>query len=430
MVAERADEELLPGRAAEPDRFEFRGEIACGGMGSIYDVVDRTLRRRLAMKVLHPLMAGSAAELNTFVREARRTAKLEHPSIVPVHDLFADQASESASFVMKFVEGETLSAWIQREGTAGGIRGRTLERALQIITKVCDAVEFAHSRDVLHLDLKPDNVMIGEHGEVYLMDWGISVDCERNAEGRLVPRLERPGARGTLSHMAPEQLDMRLSRVDERADIYGLGGLLYEVLTGRAPFVPTGAPEDLLRLREHRVPAPEDVAPSHALPPGLVAIAMRCLAFERDERYPSVGALKVDLESFLRGGGWFQTKAFAASEDLVREGEKGDAAYILVEGECDIIKGHGEHARVVGRIGAGEITGETALLATGTRTATVRAVTFVRVLVVTRETLERELEGRGWLETLVRALARRFAEADNERTNLREQLRQRGSIPG
>lgn len=421
--------ELRTGRAAEADRFEYRGEIGCGGMGTIYDVVDRTLNRRLAMKVLHPLLAGSEAELRTFVREARRTAKLEHPCIVPVHDVFSDLANESASFLMKFVEGETLSAWIKRETTAAGIGGRTLERALQILLKVCDAVAFAHSHDVLHLDLKPDNVMIGAHGEVYLMDWGIAVDCERNGEGRLRPRLEKPGARGTLSHMAPEQLDMTLSRVDERSDIYGLGGLVYELLTGRAPFEPTGAPDDLLRLREHRVVPPQELVADRALPPGLCALAMRALAFDPKDRFPSVEAFQSELESFLRGGGWFATRVFAAGEAIVREGEQGDAAYILVAGEADIIKGKGDNATVVRRIGAGDITGETALLATGIRMATVVAVTQVTALVVTRETLERELEGRGWLETLVRALARRFVEADQERTSLREQLKQRQSVP-
>ncbi len=421
--------EMPTGRAAEPERFDYRGEIGCGGMGTIYDVVDRTLNRRLAMKVLHPLLAGNEAALRTFVREARRTAKLEHPCIVPVHDVFTDLAHESASFLMKFVEGETLTAWLARETTAAGIGGRSLERALQILLKVCDAVAFAHSHDVLHLDLKPDNIMIGAHGEVYLMDWGIAVDCERNGEGRLRPKLEKPGARGTLSHMAPEQLDMTLSRVDERADIYGLGGLVYEILTGQAPFEPTGAPDDLLRLREYRVPPPQEVAPARALPPGLCALAVRAMAFDPRDRFASVEAFRSELEGFLRGGGWFATRVFAAGDAIVREGEQGDAAYILVAGECDIVKGHGDSATVMRRIGPGEITGETALLATGIRMASVVAVTEVRALVVTRETLERELEGRGWLETLVRALAGRFVEADEERTVLREQLKQRGSLP-
>jgi serine/threonine-protein kinase len=421
------DGELYTAKPAEPDRFDYRSEIGCGGMGSIYDVFDRALKRRVAMKVLHPLLAGSERELTSFVREARRTAKLEHPCIVPVHDVYSDLASESASFMMKFVEGENLTKWLERERVSSGVRGRTLERALQIILKVCDALAFAHKHDVLHLDLKPDNIMIGEHGEVYLMDWGIAVDCERTPEGRLKPRVDRPGIRGTLSHMAPEQLDPRLSQVDERTDVYGLGGLLYVVLTGKPPFEPTGAPEDLLRLREHRVPSPQHVVLTHVLPPGLCDIATRALSFAPDDRYPSVTAFQDALEGFLRGGGWFATRAFPSGQVLMREGELGDAAYIIVEGSCDIIKGHGVDARVVRTIGVGEIVGETALITTGTRTATVRAASDVTALLVTRETLERELEGRGWLETLVTALARRFAEADQERTSLREQLRRRDS---
>jgi serine/threonine-protein kinase len=399
-------------------------------MGTIYDVFDEKLNRRVAIKALHPLLAGSENELSTFVREARRTAKLEHPCIVPVHDLFTDIEHESASFVMKFVEGETLSSWIQREGgTMGSIGGRTLERALQILIRICDAMAFAHTHEVLHLDLKPDNVMIGAHGEVYLMDWGIAVDCERTASGRLKPKIDRPSVRGTLSHMAPEQLDWMMSRVDERTDIYGLGGLLYEILTGRSPFEPTGSPEDLLTLREHRVKPPQEVVAGAVLPPGLCVIATKALAFDAEDRYPDVTAFRTALEDFLRGGGWFATRSFAKGEAIVREGEQGDAAYILVEGECDILKAQGDEQRFIRRLQSGEIFGETALLATGIRTATVRAASAVTVLVVTRETLERELEGRGWLETLVRALARRYAEADQERTTLREQLRRRESAP-
>jgi serine/threonine-protein kinase len=288
-------------------------------MGTIYDVFDDTLSRRVAVKALHPLMAGSETELKTFVGEARRMAKLEHPCIVPVHDLFSDIANESASFVMKYVEGETLSAWIKREGTTGGIRGRTLERALQILIRVCDAVAFAHSHDVLHLDLKPDNVMIGAHGEVYLMDWGIALDCERTPEGKLRPKIDRPSVRGTLSHMAPEQLDWTLSKVDQRTDIYGLGGLLYEVLTGRSPFQPTGSPEDLLVLREYHVPPPQDVVQGRALPPGLCEIAKKALSFSASDRYTTVEAFQAALENFMRGGGWFaRTRASCAVSTPVR----------------------------------------------------------------------------------------------------------------
>jgi serine/threonine-protein kinase len=204
---------------------------------------------------------------------------------------------------------------------------------------------------------------------------------------------------------------------------------VYVVLTGKAPFEPTGAPEDLLRLREHRVPPPEQVVTTHTLPPGLCDIATRALAFDPEERYGSVGAFQSALEGFLRGGGWFATQIFPRGEVIMREGDTGDSAYIIVEGSCDIIKGQGRDARTVRTIGAGEIVGETALITTGTRTATVQAATEVTALVVTRETLERELEGRGWLETLVRALARRFVEADQERTNLREQLMRRDSQP-
>ncbi len=407
------------GPALRADRFEMRRTVASGGMGSILDVYDRRMQRQVAMKVLHQDLVDRQGELETFLREAQITGQLDHPNIVPVHDMGRDV--QLPWFAMKLVQGQSLAEKFQSLGS-GTLPEHEIESFLKVMIKVCDAVAFAHSRGVLHLDLKPHNIMVGSHGQVYVMDWGIAVRCHRGSDGRLHPMAPKKGLRGTLAYMAPEQARRGLGGVDERADVYGLGAILYEFLTGRPPFEPKGVLEDVVRVGDNAVVNPLEVPTSRQPPPGLASIAARALVHDPDERLESVEALQTELEALLRGGGWFREEHFAAGQVIVEEGAPGDAAYILTAGRCDVFKsadGERVHLR---RIGPGEVFGETAILTSGKRSASVVAVDAVSVLVVTRDALERELDARGWLGPVVRALAGRFIEADDERVRLRSEL--------
>ncbi|MBK8254811.1 MAG: protein kinase [Polyangiaceae bacterium] len=404
-----------------PERFELRREVGQGGMGTVVEAFDHALRRRVALKRLHPELASRVDEIALFVAEAQVTGRLDHPNIVPVHDLYVDP-ERGAFFVMKLVEGETLASLIRATPPADP-DGRTLQRLLSIIVKVCDAIDFAHSRNVLHLDLKPSNIMVGSHGQVYVMDWGIAVECKRNSSGFLTPVAARRGVRGTMAYMPPEQLSTNLAVIDERADVYAIGAMLYEILAMRPPFVPVGDHRDLDRLRNYNVPVPPPIVEGRLLPPGLLAIAMRAVSRDPDARYASVRALQDDLEEFLRGGGWFNAKAYKPGETIITEGEEGDSAYILISGQCDAFQGVGEMRALLRTMGPGEVFGETALLTEGRRTASVVARTDVHLLIVTRASLDRELSTRGWLGKLVHVLAHRFRDVDAERQALRDSSR-------
>jgi hypothetical protein len=413
-------------RAAEGQPIQVRAPslmyqrvIAVGGMGSVVHVYDARLQRHLALKVLHANLAARPAELDSFMREACVTAQLDHPNIVPVHDLYVEEEAPWAGFSMKLVQGESLEQRL-RSLRDTRLDEEQLALLLDVLIKVCDAVSFAHSKQLLHLDLKPSNIMIGSHGQVYVMDWGIAAKCVRDAEGRLEPAEPPRSTRGTLAYMPPEQLDRALRGVDERADVYALGATLYEILTGMPPFLASGGRADLERKARHVVLAPEQGA--REPPPGLMRVALRALSHAPIDRYPNVDAFKLELERLRRGGGWFAEREFAPGEVITREGEPGHEAYIISEGSCQVFKNVGESARLLRVLGPGELFGEMAILTEGKRSATVVASTRVKVRVVTQETLLRELGQHAWVGKLVKALADRFLEADNERAALRAKL--------
>lgn len=417
--------------AARRERFETLGMIGEGGMGSVLRVMDGVLQRELAMKVIRPEAEADPELALRFVAEAQVTAQLDHPGIVPVHDVGAEESGSGLFFTMKRVSGTTLAdALTQLKG--GRPKQEVLKRLVGYLIKVCHALEFAHARGVLHCDIKPANIMVGDFDQVYLMDWGVAVvrhveDSRRNSDAATDPssssisartssRLGSVGVVGTPAYMAPEQSRGQLAALDERTDVYGLGGVLYELLSGRAPNQRRSSV--LPGIDEKPVGPPQAGEIWEQLPPGLVQVAMDALSADRERRQPSVRVFRRQLESFLEGGGWFRSQHYVGGEVIVRQGEQADTAYIIEAGYCEVFVDQGGVQNRVGRLGPGDVFGETAALSTGVRTASVVALGDVMLRVVTRESLDNELSRNPWLGAFVRALALRHRELEqrlNER---------------
>lgn len=422
----------LPATGAGADRFHEIGEIARGGMGSVRRVYDSVLRREVAMKVGDPGSPAYAQTALRFIEEAQVTGQLDHPNIVPVHDLGTEHAG--IFFTMKLVEGETLTELMERLH-AEEYDHIAIENVLQIFLKICDAIAFAHSRGVVHRDLKPDNVMVGSFGQVYVMDWGVALLVERRqaappgkAAGPRVSlsddlsldfREENGSIVGTFEYMSPEQAWGRIEDIDERTDVFGLGALLYHLLTGQGPNAAPSAFEVLQRAQRGRPDTPERRGIWRHLPPGLCEITMRALAKRREDRYQSALELKADVEDFLRGGGWFQTETFEPGTVIVEQGDPAESAYIITHGTCEVSQTAGGVRKVLRSLGVGDVFGETAVLTGEPRSATVRAVDRVTVKVVTRDALEQELGRQSWGGAFAKALARRFRDVDEQLSKLR-----------
>lgn len=273
-------------RARPPADLELRGLLGAGGMGAVYAARQRALDRDVALK--RPIDADASPEARAaLLGEARTMGALEHPNIVPVHALGTDHAGQPV-LVMKRIEGVSWRALLddprhpmwERLGTA---RDRGLLFHVEVLMQVCNALHFAHSRGVVHRDVKPDNVMIGAFGEIYLLDWGIA---------RRLGAPASPSIVGTPSCMAPEML-LDPASADERTDVYLVGATLYELLAGRALHPGASLAEVFHAVLEGAPPSLPDA------PPDLAALCLSTTSADRARRPPSCEAVRDTLAAHL-----------------------------------------------------------------------------------------------------------------------------------
>jgi serine/threonine protein kinase len=262
------------------DRYRLDTLIGVGGFGRVYKGFDTWLDRPVAVKVPKVDRPVGIEEVDQCRLEAKKVARLRHPNIVPVHDVGKDGGR---CFI--------VSEWIEGENLADRIKDERLpqRQAVRVVAEVADALGHAHAHGYVHRDIKPANILLDGSGHAYLTDFGIAVVEEE--------LLKDVGAAGTLPYMAPEQLDDRLGRADHRADIYALGVVLFELLTGRRPFH-AASPLDLReQILAGDVPPPRSIEPG--VPEALERSCVRCLARSPDDRYQEADSLAGDLRTFL-----------------------------------------------------------------------------------------------------------------------------------
>lgn len=407
--------EVLP---SARQRHVQTGRLGEGGMATVELLVDQALQRRTAMKVLLPAMESEDQAVKAFIREAQVTGQLDHPNIAPVHDLGTTHEGR-LYFTMKLLSGHTLADLV-RELPDEPLSRERLFDLLEIVLKVCDALAFAHQRRVIHRDVKPDNVMIGDFGQVYLVDWGLAKLLDEPpaaAEGETEDAVSSSfrqiwGNRiiGTPAYMSPEQA--RGESLDQRADVFSVGALLYFLLARKPPYAGSSADEVIAHSRRGDYP-PLAEAMDTPPPAGLERIIDRALAADPEARHQSVLELRQDLVAFMRGGSLPRVR-FAAGEAIIRQGDPGSEAYIIVEGRCEVFRQTSAGQREALRtIGPGECFGETAIMASAPRTASVVALEETTVEKVTRDQLLEELDAlKPWVSIFLRSLAERFEERE------------------
>jgi serine/threonine protein kinase/lipopolysaccharide biosynthesis regulator YciM len=300
-------------------RFRVLRPHARGGLGEVFLARDTELNRDVALKEIQDRYADDPRYRTRFEYEAEVTGGLEHPGIVPVYGL-GHTADGRPFYAMRFIRGDSLKDAIRRFHQAESHPGRDpgqsaleLRELLGRFVDVCDAVAYAHSRGVLHRDLKPGNIMLGRYGETLVVDWGLAKALEGPEEGpsatpEAEPRL-RPSsgsaveptqagsAVGTPGYMSPEQVDRRFGPLGVRSDVYCLGATLYHLLTGHAPCEAEQVGAIYQKILAGEVPRPRSLNPR--LAPALEAICLKALALHPSERYATAEALKADVERWL-----------------------------------------------------------------------------------------------------------------------------------
>jgi eukaryotic-like serine/threonine-protein kinase len=394
-----------------PEHLRIYPELGRGGMGRIHPATDRNLLRHVALKRLARELVTEPFYRDGFVAEAQITGQLEHPNIVPVHELSLD-ASGVPYFTMKLVQGTGFHHWLLDPNRPPGSTER-LEEGLEIFLKVCDAIAYAHHRGVIHRDIKPDNIIVAGFGQVYVMDWGLArLSRTRPASGKNA-QMEAPGPVGTPAYMSPEQARGNPAEMTERSDVFGLGAILYEIVTGRTPYGPEVDGDRIIELaRAGRVIPIEQANPRLGISKRIRSIITRAIAPRPEDRYESVVDLQSDVHAFLLGGLHLPRQAFADGQLILREGDAGESAYIIVSGKCRAYRKLEDREETLAEMGPGDVFGEMALLLDEPRAASVIAMEPCTLLVLDRATLSEGLGVEGWTGALVRALAQRFRDLE------------------
>jgi serine/threonine-protein kinase len=414
-------------KRADGNKYKIQGVLVSGGMGAILKAIDQDLQRPTAMKVVLPSFKNDQHALDEFIKEAKITGMLEHPNIMPVHELgLTDETG--LFFTMKLVQGESLHHIIMeiKKGVPQYVEKFNMFHLLYIFRRICDAIAFAHSKDIIHQDIKPHNVIVGQYGEVLVMDWGLAkfignAERETDTIRREILRSisvytsgKKHIIQGSPAYMSPEQVKGDNSLLDRQTDIFLLGTTLYHIFTLESPYKGENI-QEVLKKAEHRDLTPPQVRnPERQIPEEICRIIMKAAALKKTDRYRNIQELIADVDDVIAGK-WSRQdkKIFARGQYLMEEGENAEEAYLITKGKVRVFKEIGGNKVILSTLHEGDIVGEMALITDAKRSASVQALEDTEVAVLNKEVLAHNLKKLPpYIEKMVSTITRRLQAAN------------------
>lgn len=400
-------------------RYLFLDWIGRGGLARIGSYFDTYLHRIVAIKELKKKHYHNPYILQSFITESKLISYLDHPGIVPLFDVLVKKKNKLC-YTMKLVDGVPLTHLLSHAAHGCGMSELTMNQYLAIFKKICETLLYAHDKGVIHLDLKPDNIMVGPYGEVMIMDWGNARLYNKEPYYEFHKRFMNDPTLasidqesdlyilGTPQYMSPEQTKNSRETLKPMSDIFSAGIILYEMMTGIHPF---SEPEDTSEILTHiraNIPKPIHELNSE-IPVRLSRIGEKMLEKDPEDRYQSFAEVLDDINEFYNSGQAFPIRTFNTGEIIVREGEIGEFAFTIVSGRVEVFKEVESRQKVLATLGEGDIVGEISIIARQPRTATVRALEPTIIRIMQRQSVDKELEKLSpWVGAMITALSERF----------------------
>lgn len=412
---------------ANKRRYHFLAPVGEGGISNVSSFFDTRLNRVVALKELRESEQYKEELQQFFINEAKLIGYLDHPGVIPVFDAFL-RGDGGACYTMKLYEGELLTELVEK-GKKTDQRHMPLTQSFEIFLKLCETMAYVHDKGVLHLDIKPDNIMIGTYGEVMVLDWGSAYlydstrfyeYLEQHTEKTGLAHFAKEGKGiilGTPQYMSPEQTNSSRDTLTCASDIFSAGTVFYEMLTGRHPF-PSHHSEELMdQIRALNPPPPHEV--NSDLPRRLSQLCMRMLQKNPVNRHGSFHDVLRELAECRIAGETLPVKHYDAGRVIFNEGDAGDYSFMILSGQVEISKWIDGAKRVLARLGPGEVVGELAIISRQPRTATATALEPTRIRVMSKEDVEQELDKLSpWVGKMITGLSGRFIEINDRLAKL------------
>jgi serine/threonine protein kinase len=402
------------------ERYSYMQELGEGTMGKVRGVFDTFLQRVVAHKVLSRTHLENPDILQTFVNEIKLMGRLSHPGILPIYDAMLGEYGEPA-YIMRLAEGQDLGQLMQMPKGRLDSVALPLEKAVRILTKLSEALAYAHDHGILHLDLKPANIMIGRYGEVLIMDWGAAhvysvekfetniKDAGDQIDSSKHQHENRNLLIGTPAYMSPEQILNPRDTLTPASDIFSMGILFYQMLTGEHPFKEKTFDKLSDKIRNYQPPSAHEINPD--IPYNLSRICERMLKKDPADRYASFRKVVDDIDEYQRSAAGFPTRTFEAGEIIFREDDPSDFVCVVVSGRVEISVQADSKRKLIASLGANEPFGELAALTGNPRTATATAKEKSVVRMISKVDIAAEIENLSpWVGSMVKALSNRFIE--------------------